>query len=69
MLAPCDDAAEVDAGFGRQLFVRLPGRLFALRLSYAEQKMFGKDDPVEISAAILIARAEGATHLHPKSGH
>jgi hypothetical protein len=30
-----------------QLFVRMPGWLFALRLSYAEQTMFGKDDSVE----------------------
>src|SRR5258708_29219346 len=28
-------------------FVRLPGWRFALRLSYAEQKMFGKDDLVD----------------------
>ena len=31
--------------------------------------MFGKDDLVTISAAIWIARAEDATHLHPKSRH
>ena len=29
------------------LFVRLPGWGFALRLSYAEQKMFGKNDSVD----------------------
>ena len=47
MSAPCDNATGVDACFGRST-LRSFGRLaVTLRLSYAEQKMFGKDDLVD----------------------
>ena len=47
MSAPCDNAPGVDACFGRSI-LRSFGRLaVTLRLSYAEQKMFGKDDLVD----------------------